>query len=284
MQQELEALIRLLEDPDEGIYRNISDRILSFGAPALSFLREAELLCRSDLQRRRLETLAGRLNHQSLKGKLRAWRESGDQDLLEGMLLLTEYRYPSAEHSESIRRIETIRKDAWLEINDHLTALEKIRVLNHVFFELHGFHENIHEALGPQDVFINDTLLKKSGSPVSLGILYSVIAHKLDIPVFGVNLPGHFVLAYLDGPYTHTISPENVLFYINTFNKGVVFTQDQIREFLHKIQAEAHADYFVPSPNHMILQRVLKNLMFILEHEKLHHRLPEVDELRRVLQ
>jgi len=74
----------------------------------------------------------------------------------------------------------------------------------------------------------------KKGNQTALAIIYSVIAQKLDIPVYGINLPQHFILGYVD----ESAQPETengVLFYINTFNKGFIFGKRDVDMFLKQL-------------------------------------------------
>ncbi len=63
---------------------------------------------------------------------------------------------------------------------------------------------------------INQVLESKKGNPISLAAVYMLIAQKLKLPIFGVNLPNLFVLIY---------KSEELNFYINVFNRGVIFSK-----------------------------------------------------------
>ena len=74
-----------------------------------------------------------------------------------------------------------------------------------------------------------------------LCVIYSVIAQQLDIPVYGVNLPEHFVLAYQEKNATsqteYTYPEASILFYINAFSRGTIFTKNDIvyfERFIHR--------------------------------------------------
>jgi regulator of sirC expression with transglutaminase-like and TPR domain len=96
------------------------------------------------------------------------------------------------------KQVQQIKHDVWLEINDELTAMEKVKIINHILFDVHQFSGNIANYHAPQNSFINSVLETKKGNPVSLGILYMIIAQELQIPIYGVNLPEHFIVAYVD--------------------------------------------------------------------------------------
>lgn len=66
--------------------------------------------------------------------------------------------------------------------------------------------------------FINTVIESRKGNPLSLSLLYSVIAESLDLPIYGVNLPNHFVLAYLDENGASLFLPEkmNMVYYFTS--------------------------------------------------------------------
>lgn len=70
---------------------------------------------------------------------LEAWAQAGGNDLLEGAMLVARYRYPELEEHRIKSKLAAIRQDIWLELNDNLTAFEKVRVFNHILFQVHGF-------------------------------------------------------------------------------------------------------------------------------------------------
>jgi regulator of sirC expression with transglutaminase-like and TPR domain len=94
-----------------------------------------------------------------------------------------------------------------------------------------------------------------------LSILYIYLAEQLDLPIFGVNLPEHFVLAYTDNEQKKSDwKNADVLFYINPFSKGTVFSKKDIDQFLKQIKLEHHDSYYKPCDNVKMLERLLRNL------------------------
>lgn len=113
---------------------------------------------------------------------------------------------------------------------------------------------------------------RKRGNPITLAIIYSLVAQRLNIPVFGVNLPQHFILGYVKDfdwpPLLRFNDPAasfnehggDILFYINPFNNGLIFNHDHIHKFLKQLNLEPKEEYFKTCSNSDILMRVLRNL------------------------
>lgn len=263
-QEEIQALIRLLDDPDENIYGHIRQELKSFGEdiiPNLESHWENNRL--GDLFQLRIQGLIHEIQYGTLEEDLVTWWKKDKPDLLEGVTLISRYKYPSLELEELNQQITKFTQEIWLEINDYLTAFEKVKLINHFIYDIHEFAGNVEGFHDYQNSILKDVLQNKKGNPLSLSILYILIGRQLDLPIYGVNLPRHFVVAFLD-PYQLTTPLEDspVLFYINPFSKGEVFGPGELKEFLEKIDLEEKEEYFKPCNSKQILKRLLNNLMY----------------------
>lgn len=268
-EREIQALINLIDDPDEGIFKQVRERIISLGSPVVPVLERAwevdEHL--GDLFRDRVEDILHSIHITSVHDRLKAWVASGGEDLLEGALIVCRYRYPELDEHRVKARLSAIRQDIWLELNDQLTAFEKVRVFNHILFQVHGFKGNKRNYHAPQNSFLNEVLDSRKGNPLSLAIIYQVLAEDLELPLRGVNLPNHFVLAYMDegsvgtGPDGH----QNILFYVNAFSQGDILGKHEIDEFLQKLKLPNKQAFYHPCTNLDIIRRQLNNLVHSYE-------------------
>lgn len=279
---ELHALISLLDDPDDLVYKQIRQQLLNLGADAIPALESAwENSFDSTLQNR-IEQIIQVIQFDKVSKELKIWAHPDNQDLLEGVLLIARYQYPDLDESKVRKHIEQIKQDIWLELNNNLTALEKVRVINHIIFDVHGFSGNTTNYHAPQNSYINNVLETKKGNPLSLAIIYAIIAQDLRIPIYGVNFPDHFILAYVDHSnpiYGHDLG-DRVLFYINPFSRGWVVSKKEIDAFLKQKRLDFHPEYYEPCSNLQIMRRLLSNL--INSYEKLGYP-HKVDELSKLL-
>jgi regulator of sirC expression with transglutaminase-like and TPR domain len=266
---ELSALISLLDDPDETVFNQIQDRLLSLGQEVIPHLESAWENSFDPLFQNRIENIIHKIQFDSIKEDLHNWAMLGGQNLLFGTILVARYQYPDLNEEKIKKQIDQIRQDVWLELNNNLTALEKVRVINHILFEVHGFGGNTTNFHAPQNSYINNVLESKRGNPLSLAILYTIIAQSLNIPIFGVNLPEHFIVAYKeehDFPaITDDLQHGNILFYINPFSKGSVFSRKEIDTFLKQLKLEQDPSYYEPCNNIDIIKRLIRNLIYAFE-------------------
>ena len=279
---EVIALITLLDDPDEVIYSQVKDRFVILGPPAIPHLETAWENSFDAIMQKRIEIIIHTIQFEILQKALKKWAIEEQEDLLKGILILSRYQYPDLNETKIRKDLGQIKQDVWLELNDDLTAIEKVKVLNHILFEVHQFSGNITNYHAPQNSFINNVLESKKGNPLMLSVLYMLICKELNIPIYGINLPQHFVLAYLNDnanliDVNNKTLSNNILFYINPFSKGLIFNQKDIDQFLKQLNLEPEAKYYIPCSNIEIVKRSLNNLIF--SYEKLGY-LEKVDELK----
>lgn len=279
---ELHALISLLDDPDEEVYKQISVKLLSMGEEVIPALESAWENSFDSVLQNRIETIIQKIQFDKIIRDLKRWALPENQDLLEGALIVARYQYPDLDEEKLRRQISQVKQDIWLELNDNLTALEKVRVINHIIFDVHGFSGNTTNYHAPQNSYLNNVLETKKGNPLSLSLLYAVIAQDLRIPIYGVNLPENFVLAYVE--HSNAISGhdlgDRVLFYINPFSRGWVVSRKEIDAFLKQQRLDPKPEYYEPCSNLDIVRRLIRNL--INSYEKLGYP-NKVEELSSML-
>lgn len=254
--EEIQALLQLLDDPNVEVNQTVSTRILEQGPTILPDLEAAWEGSMDPMHQDRIINLIQEIQTQYNHNQLQKWVRTEQNDLLKGVFLISRYQYPDLEMKELEISLDRIIKDVWLELNNNLTALEKVRILNHIIYDVHGFTKNTKNFYSPQNSFINQVLETGKGNPISLAVVYSIIAQRLNLPIFGVNLPKNFILAYKD-----VLVAGDILFYINPYNRGAVLGRREIEYFLKQQKIEPQESHFRPCSNQDILVRVLQNLI-----------------------
>jgi len=275
---EINSLVKLLDDPDQEIFNHVHQKLFSYGAEVISHLEAAWESAFDPVLQERIAQLVHEIQFSSLKNDLKLWCQSGGFDLLRGALIINKYQYPDLDEQKIINQIEAIKRDIWLQMIYESSAVEKIKLMNHIFYNIYGFSGNTANHQDPQNSYLSQVMEMKKGNQISLAVIYSVIAQKLDIPVFGVNLPQHFILAYVD----ESAQPEaenGILFYINTFNKGFIFGKRDVDMFLKQLNLKPEKQYYEPCSNLEIIKRILRNLISSYENSGLTEKVEELTEL-----
>jgi hypothetical protein len=264
---ELKALVSLLDEPNEENFSSIRTKVCAYGLKAIPFLDDACLNSKNVEYVNRVKSLVNEIFFNDTFKTLNTWssEEGEGLDLLEAFFSISRLLDSDIDTAKYLTEFNQIRKDVWLELNNNLTALEIIRVLNHIIYDYHMFsgqrtpHSNKLKLYSPDHLFE----LKK-GNSLSLGILYLAIAQNLKLPIYGVDLPGHFVLCYLDEnanlKNTSDYSQKEVLFYLNAMNNGAVFTKNEIEDFVFQMNVKSEKSHFLPCSNKTIIKRLLREV------------------------
>lgn len=262
---EIKALLQLLDDPDYEVFDQVAKRILTEGEEIIPDLERAWELSINEVLQERIEDLIQEIQFKSVQNLLLNWKENNSTNLLEGAFLIAKYQYPDLKFKDIQAQFDKIKQDAWLEISDNLTALEKVRVLNHILFQTHNFSGNSSNFFAPQNSYLNLVFESKKGNPLTLGILYICLAQELNIPISGVSMPRNFILAYIDELNIENPYEEDVLFYINPYNKGTVLGKKEIDYFLKQQKMEPKDSYYKPCSNIQVIKKLILNLVYSYE-------------------
>jgi regulator of sirC expression with transglutaminase-like and TPR domain len=255
---------------------------LTYGQDVIEYLESAWEQSFDAILQERIENLVHKIQFSAIKTELQLWSMSGAFDLLQGVLIINRYQYPDLDEQKIINKIEAIKRDVWMQMMYDMSAIEKAKLINHVFYNLHGFSGNTTNHHDPENSYLNQVLERKKGNQISLSIIYSIIAQKLDIPVYGVNLPQHFILAYVDQAKEY--DPDGgILFYINTFNKGFIFYKRDVDAFLRQLQLQPEPQFYVPCSNTDIVIRILRNLISAYDKAGQTEKVNELNELLDIL-
>lgn len=277
-ENELKAIIYLLDDPDAEIFQQIEHQLISYGPEAIPLLEKSWESTYDLMKQSRIENIIQKIQFDQIKSELQIWLIQNSEDLLEGLLILNRYQYPNLEDTQVIYQLAELRRNAWFQLMYDMSPVEKVKLLNSIFFRDFGLSGNTLNYHDPDNSYISKVLETKKGNPISLSCIYSIVAQQLDIPIYGVNLPKHFIVAYMDG------DNEKPLFYINIFNRGQIMQEEDVHSFLKQLELPIIDDYTKPCNNLAIIKRVLRNLITAYESSGNRNKREEISILLRLVE
>lgn len=252
--KEFKAMISLLDDSDSEVVNSIVDKIKSFGYDAIPYLESewGENLKNPAIQEK-IEELLQDIQMNNLKRDFQNWTDNNNDDLLEGLWLVSRIAYPETSLEKLRSEVNKIFTEAWIKTEDNMHPLDVLKTLNEIIFGKFGFEPNIKNFHSVDNSLFNKVLENRMGNPVTLSCIYILIADKLGLPIYGVNLPFLFITIY-----DHPESP----IYINPFNKGQIFAKEEIEEYLRQIKIKVRHEHFQACSNIDIVNRILTNLAY----------------------
>ncbi len=269
-EKELKALVSLLDDEDQQIISHVEEKILSIGKEVIPFLEHEWESNLSPSVQSRIEELIHTLQYDLLRERLKNWYKREEHDLLTGMWILATFQYPDLELEKLKQELEQIYYETWLEFRPDLYAFDQIKVVNSVLFGKLKFGANTKNFHSPGNSMINVVLESRKGNPITLCVIYLLVAQKLKLPVHGVNLPNLFILSYKD---------DNHQFYINAFNRGLIFSKQDIENYINELHLVPQPSFFEACSSLDIIRRALRNLVMSFEKMGEHAKANEVKVL-----
>lgn len=267
----LKALISLLDDDDQEVVEHVEQQIRQLGGQMIPLLEtEWEGSFNPALQKR-IEEIIHDLQYESVLDRMRDWKNGGAMDLLEGMWIIATYQYPDLSLDKLRQDIEQLFYDVWIDFQPNMHPDEQVKAMNSAFFSKLKFAPNTKHFHSPANSMINQVLETRRGNPPTLCVLYMLIARRLNLPIYGVNLPNLFVLTYKN--------TNGVQFYINVFNRGLVFTTKDIDQYIDQLNINRNDSFYQPCTNVDIIRRVLRNLMLAFEKNGDTDRVREVEQI-----
>ena len=268
---ELKALISLLDDEDQEVVLHVEQRIRQMGGQMIPLLEsEWEGSFNPNLQKR-IEEIIHDLQYESVLDRMRDWKNGGGMDLLEGLWIVATYQYPDLSLDKLREDVEQLFYDVWVDFKTDMHPDEQVKAMNMAFFSKLKFAPNTKHFHSPANSMINQVLESRRGNPITLCVLYMLIAKRLNLPVYGVNLPNLFVLTYKNS--------SGVQFYINVFNRGLVFTTKDIDQYIDQLNIKRLDTFYQPCTNVDIVRRVLRNLTLAFEKTGDSERVREVEQI-----
>jgi len=215
----LDSLIMLLDDPDDSVFHVVLDELLKEDIAVVDHLEHIWETSMDDLVQKRIEGIIQKIQLKDTKERIERWADQKSIDVFEGFFLISRHQFPELKLKSVQMQLDKIRKDVWIEFRNSLTSIEKITILNHIFYDQYKFKVDHHSPDDPNNCYINRILETKTGNAVSIAILYMLVARSLNLPAYYIDFQRNPLIGYFDKEMALLVHGDNVdhslLFYIN---------------------------------------------------------------------
>jgi regulator of sirC expression with transglutaminase-like and TPR domain len=252
------ALLTLLADDDPAVYQKIRGKIVSFGPPAAEWLRP-HTLSREPALRRRAQEIVLTFDRQAADNEFLGFclKHGEAFNLEQGAWKLAQTQYPDINVGGYQALLDSFAGDLQELLRDAGKPEQTLGALNRYLFDELGFLGNEEEYSDPDNSYLNRVLDRRMGNPISLCLVYLLMAWRLRLPVTGIGLPGHFVCRY---------QSSSTEIYIDAFNRGKLLTKADCIQYLLQGNYSVREDYLTPVTPRRLLLRVCGNLHQIYLH------------------
>jgi regulator of sirC expression with transglutaminase-like and TPR domain len=253
-ESQIRALIRLLSDEDDRIVQTISGKLIDIGPSAVPLLQEAEI--EQPEMADRIASVLEEIRGGKLEDELAELAALPDEamSLETGAFLIARYAYPTLDVAHYRQQLDTMAQEVRARIGLRASGEETVNALNRYVFTEQGFKGNTKNYYEVENSYINRVMDRRVGIPISLSVVYLLIGQRQSLPLFGIGMPGHFLVKYESDRYK---------IFIDCFNGGALLTEKNCARFLTEAGYGFDDKYLQKSPVRAILSRMVKNLLAI---------------------
>jgi regulator of sirC expression with transglutaminase-like and TPR domain len=163
--------------------------------------------------------------------------------------------YPNLDVEKYLRQLDWYAARVQQMLPTVPETHDVIIALNRVLFDEEAFRGNQEEYYDPRNSFLNDVLERRLGIPITLALVYMEVAQRIGFPLFGVGMPGHFLLKHYDIEGEETI--------LDPFHGGNILTRADCQSRLDAIyssQIALQPEFLQTVTRRQMLTRMLNNL------------------------
>ena len=181
-----------------------------------------------------------------------AHEDENSVDLLRSALLIARLQNQNFDLTTYLDKAERIAQKIGAHFPEKATGEEKLKIVVHQLFVEMGYHGSTLDYSHPSNSYINEVMDDREGLPITLSVLFIELANRLDLPVSGLGLPGHFIAMYRDESNSKS---KEIL--VDPFG-GKIITRKEASQITGLRLSEKD---FQPSSKKDIITRMLRNLI-----------------------
>lgn len=273
--REIESLIYLLDDPDPEVQTGVKKRFKELGEHAVPLLDQFQSESVKDSQKQTINNIIYNITAGTVIEEFAEIVEMGvhDRKQLEGALFtLCKFGNPTLRLEEYRKKLDNLSAQIGSDIAYTPSISEKMQIMLQFVFRDLRFRGDSKDYHNPDNAYLDRVIDRRKGLPIMLSCVVMFLAHRLDLPFYGVNMPIHFMLMY----ETHN---QEIL--IDPFDGGTLVTYNQCCYFLKKNGINPKPEHLQKADEADILIRCIRNLIHSyakVQDEK------RVADLRKLLQ
>lgn len=249
--EEIQALLRLIDDPDPFVQSHIEAALIQAGQAAIPILEQKWMEITDPNLQRRIEELLELIQLETVGHLLHQWRLGAEQPLFPALLYVAQLRYPSLDVTKYTHAYRRLIHTTWLQLPPHGDPFEKLLVLNRQLFLQERFQPETTRPDDPKYYFINEVLDTRRGNTLSLSLLYYLLASELGLQVGIVSIGSRYLIRYFDG---------NLHFYIDPYKSGFVLLAGQLQQILKNVRLSDNLAHYATLSHPYLIIRLIKHI------------------------
>jgi regulator of sirC expression with transglutaminase-like and TPR domain len=183
-------------------------------------------------------------------------------DLAEVALYIAQEEYPYFHPGDYLCKLDQMAAVVKKRLPQERYPLRVIQTINQYLYEDLGFSGNRENYYDPCNSFLNQVIDRRQGIPITLALVYLEIAKRIDFPMVGIGMPGHFLMRpdFADSEI-----------FVDAFHQGeILFPQDCENRLaqIYGRKITLHPNFVTPVRPRRFLVRMLNNLKMIYMNQR----------------
>jgi regulator of sirC expression with transglutaminase-like and TPR domain len=272
------ALITLLRDPEIKVHGPARHKLLELRKDILPALVAARRIERNPEARARIEGVIYCVHALEIDDHLEEFARQDDVhlDLEAGCLLLARVAYPDLQPAALSSPLDAMADELGRRLLSVTEPLAQIEALGRYLFIDRGFHGHQVGCDDPNHSFLNKVLERRKGLPIALAVVTILVARRLELPIVGVAMPGHYIVKYV------MEDADDIL--IDPWGGGAVVSRQHCAELLGSWGVVLEDHHLDVCSDRTTLQRMCRNLIKPFFHLHDHQRLGHVVRFLHILE
>lgn len=257
--QDIHALIHLLGDDDDWIKQQARSALRAAGDLTTPYLETASVADDEPEIRSESSALLEDIHFDDIERRWVALQATVEGEALEeGAFLLERMILPDrARHVEIARdELRELTAGALEAVPEHAPLEKRVDSLRSYVHETCRFHGNTEDYYDPDNSFFSSVLIRRTGIPITLALVYLTIGRRIGVPLVGIGMPMHFLIGYRAASSYR---------YLDPFFGGREVSRGECLLLLERAGFDPAERYLRPAPVVGILERMARNLTVIYQ-------------------
>ncbi len=274
LEKRIISLVRLLDDEDAFISKVAYEKLVNSGdgaIPVLLSLRETV----SENLRNLLDEIVETIRYRSYLGEIASYFNDAERDIERGAYLVAKFAYSDVNFKEYSEKLDLMAFELRRRIYTKESFDDIVDAVNKFFFVEKGFRGNFENYYEPDNIFINRVIDRRLGISITLSLVYILVGRRANLPVYGVALPGNFIVKYESNGFE---------IYVDTFNGGRIMSRADCERLISQLGYSQKQKYFGRATAGTIVKRMFEILVLSYRNNGYLEKARKLDEIIKLIE
>ncbi|MCX7762146.1 MAG: transglutaminase-like domain-containing protein [Candidatus Kryptonium sp.] len=244
------SLVKLLDDEDASVSKIAYEKLLNLGSNALPMLLKIKDVA-SDKAKSLLLEIVDVIRYRKYVDDVISFFAAPEKDIEKGSFLVAKFAYSEVNFKHYSEILDLMAVELRKRIYTKENFYDIVETVNKFFFVEQGFRGNMENYYDIDNALINRVIDRRLGIPITLSLIYILVGKRVNLPVYGIAMPGHFIVRYESNGFE---------IYVDPFDSGRIMTRAECEKFVSQIGYSEKDIYFKRATPELFVKLMFENL------------------------